>query len=135
MEIDVKRPTNESAKIKNFEAHELAGDNKSVVVVTLIGDLKILSRTTETRLQSQRNRTLIKLKQVSSKSGQEEELFATRVAMDSETRTIVKIILKANTMVKIQKGSQVPLHGATPPEENRTRRAENQRGKGRKRGT
>jgi hypothetical protein len=52
-------------------------------------------------LQSQRNRTLIKLKQVSSKSGQEEELFATRVAMDSETRTIVKFILKADTMAKI----------------------------------
>jgi hypothetical protein len=135
MKIDVKRPTNESAKIKNFEAHELAGDNKSVVIVTLIGDLEILSRTTETRLQSQRNRTLIKLKQVSSKSGQEEELFATRVSMDSESRTIVKLILKADTMAKIQKGSQVPLHDATSPEENQTRRAENQRGKGRMRGT
>jgi hypothetical protein len=135
MEIDVKRPANESAEIKNFETHELAGDNKSEVIVTLIGDLKILSRATETRLQSQRNRSLIKLKQVSSKSGQEEELFATRVAMDSKSRTIVKIILKADTMIKIQQGSQVPLHGATSPEENRTRRAENQRGKGSLRGT
>jgi hypothetical protein len=55
--------------------------------------------------------------------------------MDSKSRTIVEIILKADTMAKIQKGSQVPLHGATSPEENRTRRAENQRGKGRLRGT
>jgi hypothetical protein len=135
MEIDVKRPTNESAEIKNFEAHELAGDNKSEVIVTLIGDLKILSRTTETRLQSQRNRTLIKLKQVSSKSGHEEELLATRVAMDSESRTIIKLILEADTMIKIQKGSQVPLHVATSPEENQTRKAKNQRGKGRRGGT
>jgi hypothetical protein len=130
MKIDVKRPANESAEIKDFEAHELAGNNKSVVIMTLIGDLKILSRTTKTRLQSQRNRTLIKLKQVSSKSGQEEELFATRVAMDSESRAIIKLILEANTMIKIQKGSQVPLHVTTSPVENQTRKAKNQRGKG-----
>jgi ABC-type uncharacterized transport system ATPase component len=98
--------------------------------MTLIGDLKILSRTTKTRLQSQRNRTLIKLKQVSSKSGQEEELFATRVAMDSESRAIIKLILEANTMIKVQKGSQVSLHVATSPEENQTRKAKSQRRKG-----
>jgi hypothetical protein len=50
--------------------------------------------------------------------------------MDSESRAIIKLILEANTMIKIQKGSQVPLHVTTSPVENQTRKAKNQRGKG-----
>jgi hypothetical protein len=50
--------------------------------------------------------------------------------MDSETRAIIKLILEANTMIKVQKGSQVSLHVATSPVENQTREAKSQRRKG-----
>jgi hypothetical protein len=73
MEINIKRITNESAQIVNGKTHRLARNSEPIVIVTLIGDLKRVCKSTQTRLENQGNRLLIELEKISSESCQKVE--------------------------------------------------------------
>jgi hydrogenase maturation factor len=73
MKINIKRVTNESTQIVNGKTHRLARNSEPIVIATLIGDLKRVCKTTQTRLENQGNRLLIELEKISSESCQKVE--------------------------------------------------------------
>jgi hypothetical protein len=62
MKINIKRITNESAQVVNGKTHRLARNSEPIVVMTLIGNLKGVCMSSQTRLEGQGNRLLIELK-------------------------------------------------------------------------
>jgi hypothetical protein len=73
MKINIKRITNESVQVVNGKTHRLARNSEPIVVVTLIGNLKGICISSQTRLEGQGNRLLIELKKISPESCQKVE--------------------------------------------------------------
>jgi hypothetical protein len=109
VEIDIKLGRDHTTKTIHMKPNLLAGNRETKVVCAQELDMETSSTTTQTRLEGQRDRVLGQLKQVSAKSGQQEErsIRRGRGMMHQGTKTTIHLFFERTTMGEIQLISKV----------------------------